>query len=179
MSGDVLAYHPMDESGLRTAQDKQTRFIKGFIASNKYDGDKIYVNENALLAVIVKVDQRRRYFHFFHKLDMSEYKEAALYSFWYIKLHPLNIGPRDFLRDPPSMYDSINEKLALYVIFKTLRTMLKKKKLPTERLDELPLKYIDELVYSLTYRDVSKESLIMLVESMAVFLGLDPYAKEK
>ena len=57
--------------------------------------------------------------------------------------------------------------------------MLKKKKLPTERLDELPLKYIDELVYSLTYRDVSKESLIMLVESMAVFLGLDPYAKEK
>ena len=30
---------------------------------------------------------------------------------------------------------------------------------------------------SFTFRDISKEAMILLVESMAVMLGLDPYAK--
>ena len=56
--------------------------------------------------------------------------------------------------------------------------MLEEKKLSTQQLDSLPKKYINELVYSFTYRDISKEALILLVESIAIFLGLDPYASK-
>lgn len=57
------------------------------------------------------------------------------------------------------MYDPINEKLALYVIFKTLRAMLERKRLTTKRSDGLPSKYVDELACSLTCRDISKASM--------------------
>lgn len=171
-------YRPLSEVELKSTWKKHKDFIESFISSNKYDGSKVYVNEDVILSIIVKVDQRRKYFKFFHGIDMSEYKEAALNSFWYIKLHPLNIESRELAKHPPKVYDSINEKLALYIILKTLRAMLETNKMSTQRLDELPQKYIDELIYSFTYRDISKESLILLTESMAIFLELDPYANK-
>lgn len=177
MNNENFEYHPLNEEELQVIWDKQKVFIEGFITSNKYDADSIYIDKNAVLAIIVKVDQRRRYFEFFHHLKMSEYKEAALNSFWYVKLHPINIKRIESAENQLQIYDSINEKLALYIILKTLRAMLEKKHISTKRLDELPPSYIDELIYTLTYRDISKEALIILVESMAIFLGLDPYAR--
>ena len=44
-----------------------------------------------------------------------------------------------------------------------------------EILDSIPHKYLQEAIYSFEYRDISKEALILLVESIAVFLGLNPY----
>lgn len=155
---------------------KQKEFVESFVSSNGYDASLLCLNQSAILEIIVKVDQRRQYFKYFHRLDMSEYKEAALNGFWYIKLHPLNIRPQENSQRLDQRYDSINEKLALYIILKTLRTLLKEKHLPVKRLDELPKSYVHELIYSLTYRDISKEALILLVESMAAFLGLNPYA---
>lgn len=172
-------YQPLSKQDFDFIWDKHRMFIENFISSNGYDANNIYVNEDIIMAIIAKVDQRRKYFNYFHKLEMSEYKETALNSFWYIKLHPLSIGPREFNKHPSSEYESINEKLALYFILKTLKVMLIAKKLPTEKLDNIPTEYLDELVYTLTYRDISKESLIILVESMAVFLGLNPYASNE
>lgn len=169
------SYVPLNKQEFSELWEKHKKLIQGFIFQNSYDAEKIYVNEKVLTSIIVKVDQRRQYFKYFHKLDMSEYKEAALNSFWYIKLHPLNIGPREFAKNPPQEYDSINEKLALYIIITTLRALLHKKGIPQERLDQLPIKYFSEIIYSFTYRDLSKESLIALVESIATFLGLNPY----
>lgn len=177
MNNENFEYHPLSESELQAVWDKQKEFIEDFITSNKYDAESIYINKDAVLAIIVKIDQRRRYFEFFHHLEMSEYKEAALNSFWYVKLHPVNFKGTVSVEHQSQIYDSINEKLALYIIIKTLRAMLERKHLSTKVLDELPSSYIDELIYTLTYRDISKEALIILVESIAIFLGLNPYAK--
>ncbi|MCM1235691.1 MAG: hypothetical protein NC489_36820 [Ruminococcus flavefaciens] len=177
MNNKNFEYHPLSKEELQAVWEKQKEFIEGFISSNEYDADSIYINKDAVLAIIVKVDQRRRYFEFFHHLEMSEYKEAALNSFWYVKLHPVNFKGTISAEQQSQIYDSINEKLALYIIIKTLRVMLEKKHLSTKALDALPSSYLDELIYTLTYRDISKEALIILVESIAIFLGLDPYAK--
>jgi len=179
VNNNDAGYIPLDEEIVKCRWNKFKGLIEDFIFGNRYDGNNVYVNENILLSIIVKVDQRRKYFNDFHNLDMSEYKEGALHSFWCIKLHPLSACQREFAGNPPRIYDSINEKLALYIILRTLRAMLKKHRLSTKKLDELPAEYLDELVYFFTYRDISKESLIMLVESMAVFLGLDPYVPAK
>lgn len=175
MTDDKYNYIPLDEEEFSAIWSKHKRLIEGFLFENKYDAKKIYVNPKVLTSIIIKVDQRRQYFKYFHKLDMSEYKETALNSFWYIKLHPLNILPHESNKNPPIEYDSINEKLALYIILTTLRAALTEKNLPQERLDKLPVAYLSELIYSFTYRDFSKEALITLVESMATFLGLSPY----
>ena len=106
---------------------------------------------------------------------MSEFKEAALNAFWIVKLQPLSVCSQEYIKLQPAEYDSLNEKLALYYIIRTLRAALKEKNKSAGVLDSLSLKYINELIYTFTYRDVSKEAFIMLVETMAVFTGLDPY----
>ena len=175
MAKDNNVYTPLDEKDLQGVWNKHKEIIDGFILSNKYNANNICIDESALLSVITKVDQRRQYFEVFHHLNMSEYKEAALHSFWYVKLRPVNIKTDD-TGGLPQEYDCINEKIAVYIILKTLRAALNAKQMSDKKLDELPTKYINELIYSFTYRDISKEALIMLVESIAVFLGLDPDA---
>ena len=178
MSETTLTYTPLDKEQFEAVWKKHKMVIEGFIISNNYDAKHVFVDDDTVMSIIARVDQRRKYFIDYHKLEMSEFKEAALNSFWYIKLHPLNITPREFVQNRPDIYGSINEKLALYIILITLRAALKAKHLSTNRLDALPTNYIDELVYSFTHRDISKEAMIMLVESMAVFLGLNPYEND-
>lgn len=176
----AISYKQLTADEFDVIWPKHEDIINEFLYQNDYDMECIKISRDSILSTVVKVDQRRQYFSFFHGLDMSEYKEAALTAFWYIKLSPLSIETSALDNDNEvEKYDSINEKLALYVILKTLRVMLLKHKKSSEQLDKLPKSYIDELVYTFTYRDISKEAMIMLVESMAVFLGLDPYAKKK
>lgn len=178
MSKENFRYQPLRENELQILWEKHKEIIESFVSNNQYDSNNIYINENIVMAIIAKVDQRRRYFKYFHGLDMSEYKEVALICFWYIKLQPICIVSKDVVAKDLRVYDSINEKLAVYYLLATLRCMLNEKQLSTDLLDALPKKYINEMVYSFTYRDISKEALILLIESIAIFLGLDPYAKK-
>lgn len=178
MSKDNFRYQPLHESEVQKLWEKHKSIIENFVTKNKYETDCIYINENTVMAVIAKVDQRKRYFKYFHGLNMSEYKEVALICFWYIKLRPICMASKEASIKSEKAYDSINEKLAVYYLLSTFRCMLEEAKLPTQQIDRLPKKYLNELIYSFTYRDVSKEALILLVESIAVFLGLDPYASK-
>ena len=178
MSKDIFRYQPLHETELQALWKKHKFIIESFILNNKYNFNNIHINEDIVMYIIAKVDQRRRYFKYFHGLDMSEYKEVALICFWYIKLRPIYISAEIQSQQSLKAYDSINEKLAVYYLLSTYRCMLEEKKLSTQQLDSLPKKYINELVYSFTYRDISKEALILLVESIAIFFGLDPYASK-
>lgn len=175
MSETGFNYHQLSNDELQKEWNKHRTVIESFLTGNKYNKNNIIINENTMLSVIVKVDQRRKYFEYFHKLKMSEFKEVALNAFWICKLQPLSICKRELITDQPKEYDSLNEKLALFYILRTLRGALKNKNKSENMLDSLPRKYVDELIYTFTYRDISKEAFIMLVESIAVFMGLNPY----
>ena len=172
---EIYSYQPLSKDELGQIWNKHKTIMEDFIRKNDYDPSKVFVNDKLIMALIAKVDQRKKYFRFFHKLDMSECKEVALIAFWYIKLQPICASSRDVLEDDLLQLDAINEKMAVYYILSTLKAILIKQNLPLGRLNELPITYIEEMVYSFRYRDFSKESLIFLVETMAIFLGLDPY----
>ena len=169
-------YNSLPEKELQELWKKHASIIDTFLVNNKVDNSLVHVDEDIVLTIIAKVDQRRKYFEYFHQLEMSEYKEMALICFWYIKLHPVSIV-QDADSHNAHAYSSINEKLAINFMFSTYRSMLKASGLSTRILDSISKKYIRELIYSFTFRDISKEAMILLVESMAVMLGLDPYAK--
>lgn len=175
MSETDFNYHQLSNDELQKEWNKHRTIIGSFLTGNKYNQDNIIINENIMLSLIVKVDQRRKYFEYFHKLKMSEFKEVALNAFWLCKLQPLSICNREFIQEQSKEYDSLNEKLALFYILKVLRGALKNKNKSEDVMDSLPRKYVDELIYTFTYRDISKEAFIMLVESMAVFMGINPY----
>ncbi len=173
MSEEIKGYQARSLEKVKEDFAKYVNSIKDFLSQNQCDmeQDGIYWDENVIFSISSKVDQRRDYFKYFHQLDMSEYKETALIAFWVIKLQPLQMRHGE---DHKAL-SSINEKLALYFILSILRGILQRKGEPTTVLDSLPLPYVKELVYSFRYRDLSKEALILLVESLAVFSGLNPY----
>ena len=121
------------------------------------------VNVLALRELVERIDQRKDYFTRYHALQMSEFKEIGLGMFWIIKLKPfylknqLNIEKLAF---------NINENFALYHMLTSLNNLAKKLKLQYDA-DKLPGKLYDELLYSLTFRDFSKESMGILAELVA------------
>lgn len=175
MVDENFKYNPLKDDELQKLWMKHKNVIEAFITENNYNYDNIYINEKSVMAIIAKVDQRRKYFKYFHGLDMSEYKEVALICFWYIKLHPICSISKDVMQDDIAEFNSINEKLAVYYLLVTLKAILKSEHKSVEVVDSLPAEYIKELTYSFTYRDLSKEALILLVESIAMFMGLNPY----
>lgn len=177
--GKQFRYVSLTPNDLQILWDKHKRIIESFLSENKYNPDYLFVNEDIVLTVITKVDQRKEYFEFFHGLNMSEYKEAALTAFWYVKLRPISVRTNKFSEKVLKEYESINEKLAIFYLLRTLRKMLCKNGRDTNELNSLSEKYLKELVYTLAYRDISKEAFILLMETMAVFLGLDPYAPDE
>lgn len=175
MADEGFKYIPLANDELQKLWTKHKQVIESFVEENAYDSKNIYINEKAVMSIIAKVDQRRKYFQYFHGLEMSEYKEVALICFWYIKLHPICSVTKDIMEEDIAEFNSINEKLAVYYLLVTFKAMLRNKKRSTDLVDSLPNEYIKELTYSFTYRDLSKEALILLVESIAMFVGLNPY----
>lgn len=72
-------------------------------------------------------------------------------------------------------FESINPKFAAFLIIKELKALAKDQE-QRNRIDAFfSHSYVYELIYSLTYRDISKEALILLVETMALAVGFKPY----
>lgn len=168
-------YIKLTENELKNVWIKHKKIIETFLHKNHFTLDNIYINEKSVYEIISKVHQRQKYYEYFHGLEMSEFKEIALISFWYIKMKPICVALEDKTLQMSSDFEAINEKLALYLILCTFRGIMEDKKMSTKVLDSLPEEYLYEIIYSFAYRDISKEALILIVESIAVFLGLKPY----
>jgi len=149
--------------------------ISNFIDECGYSVEDVAPFETAIFQIITKVDQRKKYFIFFHHLNISDFKELALYCFWIIKLKPLCLIKEDATDSDKLAFASINEKLAIYKIINTFRSLAENGKQRKVIDDFFSDAYIHELIYSFTYRDISKEALILLIETMALGLGFPAY----
>lgn len=159
---------------------------------NNFDGvtdaKKLFgVNKNSLYEIINKVKQRKEYFQIFHSINISEFKQIALIVFWVIKLKPIflryndEMNEDDFEIDNPQVdYVSVNEAFGIYIIINGLRSLLENSSnnSSNERITGFFTKeYVNELRYTLYYRDISKEAMILLVETIAKAVGYEPYSK--
>lgn len=123
--------------------------------SDLYPYESVKTNINALKDIIIRVHKRKYYFKIFHnEMITSEYKETALYCYWFLKLRPLWIDSAN-----PSS-DRINEKFALHLYI----SLLKKYNEDFSKEDGINKLHIRELLYSFRFRDITKESMILMLE---------------
>lgn len=124
----------------------------------------IDINYIMLCNIFIRIDERKDYFLYFHsknvEMHMSCEKEVALIAFWIVKYKPFRI--RD-IQQEQKFYENfrctINEMIAaLLLVFYVC------KKVPSLE-NYFDVKKIQTLVYDLTNRDISKEAMIMYVES--------------
>lgn len=124
------------------------------------------INERNLIEVIVRVDKRKDYYNYFHDLNsISEFKETALLCFWIIKLKPFTILKKDSV-----LRNSTNEMFSLYLIFGIIKRRLD---MLNKTFSYPPERYIKDIIYSFKYRDLSKEAMILLVDSLANSYGIN------
>lgn len=138
----------------------------------KYD-----VDDWALKEMIVRVNQRKDYFYRYHShMSMSEYKEIGLNMFWLTKFHPFRLLGHDY--DEMDAF-GINEEFAMFYMLSSLKAFssrLRDKYSEGIEQGKYKLEYnsdlltgdlYDEIRYTLSFRDVSKEVLGVLVELVA------------
>ena len=124
-----------------------------------------YVNVFTLREIFERTHQREDYFERYHnKLQMSNFKEIGLIAFWISKLKPFHLKEGYF----DDFFDSkINEEFALYFMFNAIVRYVK------EQGYGYSLKYINselynELLYTIQYRDLSKEAFGCIVELISI-----------
>lgn len=123
------------------------------------------INYPMVYRIIERIDQRRDYYLYFHSnhdhaMYMSQAKETALFCYWLIKYKPISFenSYEEFNFFSENGY-TVNELYTAFLLMSFITG-----------LDDSNIKYFNEeaiftLTYSLTNREISKEALILYVES--------------
>jgi hypothetical protein len=156
-----MPYRPED-FGIFTTPDRTTiqtelKKISGYLFNfHKNTGITDFsAHDEILFEVIERVEKRRVYFHIFYNgCEMGEVNEVSLLCFWILKLTPF------FSRDMPS--SELNGKIALH-IFVNMLTYVHNNESKQVNINK---QIINDLYYAFLYRDLSKESIMLLAESL-------------
>ena len=116
--------------------------------------DIVYA-DSVIVEICERIEKRRIYFHiFYNKCKMGEINEGSLMCFWILKLMPFSH------RALPA--NELNAKIALHLFFRVLLYTARKN---GKKVNLTPSLYGD-LYYSFRFRDLSKEAIMALAESM-------------
>ncbi len=152
--------------------------VKQYCDISNIDFNKIRINEFALKDVIIRTDMRKLYFSIFHNgMIPNEHKLiVGLTVFWIIKRHPFILDvdvntDNDELR----FASQINERIALHITMTLLRDYNSDF---FENGEDLMQSYAKELLYSFTYRDLSKESIFLMFDPFYFMYHLNKSFKD-
>lgn len=163
------AYVPLCEEEIRIKANRLVEQFTKYAQSQDLSPEDVGIQRALLPYVIVRVDKRKKYFLTFHEgTKINEIKQAALTAYWILKFRPFMVCSRDPIRVRDSV--RINEGFALFYILSACTQCAKKKGIvPTEPTGRL----VDEIMYGLTYWDLSKEAIILIAETIGeAFYGI-------
>lgn len=122
--------------------------------------DEVCFQRAVIPRIILRVDKRKDYFLRYHEnTHINEIKQAALMAYWIIKFKPfmVNASLERFHK-----YRRINEGFAAFYILSAFsQCAIETNSLVGEPSPQL----VKELMYALTYWDLSKESFILIAET--------------
>ena len=163
MSKSTLTYTRLDDDDVDKEIANLNQVVKEFCKSINFPYDRIEANIKTLEEIVIRVHKRKVYFHFFHdEMEPSQYKVTGLYVFWILKLRPFWVSIYE--NDDENEMDiatRINEHISLYIVLSLIQGFNKSF---IENGQDLLSGYIEELLYSFRYRDISKEALYLMLD---------------
>lgn len=166
---DEIRYLSPEEQVLK---DKSNELIKQFSKYAESEGlspENVCIQRTLLPRVILRVDKREGYFIVFHdQTHINEIKQAALVAYWILKLRPFMVKTDD--PELSHKYCRINEGFAMFYLLSAFKQYARRK---GNAVTELSDRLIDEVKYAFTYWDLSKESCILIAETIGeAFFGV-------
>lgn len=110
----------------------------------------------------IRVDKRKDYYIIFHDTRLNEVREAALTAFWILKFKPFLITENE----ENQRELNINCGFAAYVILSAVREYISRKYGGDKTFKIDDEEYLERFRYSLKYWDLSKESMMMIAETL-------------
>jgi hypothetical protein len=153
---DFPEFESLDATDMESIYNGFCYVIKS-IAAKRLDIDinKLLISKPVIYDIIERVEKRRVYFHIFHKgMEMGELNECSLYCFWLLKLCPF------YYEDAKN--GEINQVLAFYIFVSILSSIAKLR----GKTFILTKEKYSNLYYAFRYRDLSKEAIMALTESL-------------
>ena len=164
-------YREKDEIEFETQLNDFLNLWSKFLKAQKEDslvyGKDYYVHKRNLYEVLKRLDKRKAYYYVFHKIDkICEYKEVAILCYWINTLKPFMV-----VNENSKIYNCPNEMLSLYIIVSTIGRIFKEI-YPDQPFKKLDAKTVQDYVYNFKYCDLSRESTIFFVETLAKSYGV-------
>ena len=133
-------------------------YIKNIVGVLKIGNPSdIFCRREVLCEIFNRVEMRRVYFYIYHNgIDMGELNEGCLLCFWILKLMPFE---HDYFSNI-----TLNVKIALCLFINMLRYVAAK----TNKIANIKGVTVDYISYAFMYRDLSKEAIMALAESLLV-----------
>ena len=153
---DFPIFSHIDKNIIDRMAAKIIKLLKNISSVLGIDSTEIIKADDVLIEIIERVEKRRVYFHIFYNgCEMGELNEGALLCFWITKLHPFY--------HPKINSNILNAKIAICLFTNAIYYHSEK----TRKDHGIPEHFIKDLYYSLKYRDISKEALMLLAESFS------------
>jgi hypothetical protein len=145
----------LDKIPIQNMLVKMANYLHNISDIIKIDHKKIDTSMDTMYEIIERIEKRRIYFHIYYNgCKMGELNEGALMCFWIIKLTPFHFNgiPNNIL----------NAKIALCLFLNVLHYHTQKENI---KLD-ITEKMINDIYYAFRFRDLSKEAIMILAESL-------------
>jgi hypothetical protein len=127
--------------------------------SKNIPADRIEWYDSCVVKIIDLVERRRVYFHVYHERDMSEWNEVALYCFWIVKLQPFyEIKSKSRAAMEANETNARIAARMLYGMANRIRHKLGRNRITWPN--------IKNTIHAFRYRDISKESIMALLEAL-------------
>ena len=127
--------------------------------------NNLRINIPMLYRIVERIDQRKDYYLYFHSnhknaMRMSQAKEVALFCYWFLKYKPLSF--EEAYNDAKFFEENSYTLNELYVAYILITFIVG---LDEENQRFFNAKVVSTLTYSMTNREISKETIILYVES--------------
>jgi hypothetical protein len=148
-------FTPLDKMTVQNMLAKIGSYLHNISDIIKIDHKKIDTSMDTMYEIIERVEKRRIYFHIYYNgCKMGELNEGALMCFWIIKLNPFYLNGVSI--------NILNAKIALCLFLNVLHYHTQKENIKLN----ITEKMINDIYYAFRFRDLSKEAIMILTESL-------------
>ncbi|MCM1246736.1 MAG: hypothetical protein NC293_13945 [Roseburia sp.] len=136
--------------------------FEDYAESKDFDVESIESDFELINEIYIRVDKRKDYYKIFHGIKLNEIREAALTAFWILKFKPFLIVGEEH----GNVQFDINSGFAAYIILAAAGEYISRKYGTNKSFAIMDEEFLIRFKYSLKYWDLSKESLMMIAESL-------------
>ena len=146
-------FSPLDKETIMALLSRFNRYMSSFVSKSGISD--LETQDHILYDIFERIEKRRIYFHIFYNgCQMGELNEGALICFWILKLKPFTSSKIST--------SILNARIALSIFFNVLFYVAKRKKKKVNSTRQI----MNDLLYAFCYRDLSKEALMAIAESI-------------